>query len=109
MVVVGRGVEHALSLRCVGEFGRGGFAGGASGLVGEGRVGKLSGGLGGGQRGGRGGGTLERGVEDGDDIVDAAQATAVAEFLGRREAPWDFPEETSGEGCRWFERAEHDC
>lgn len=61
-------------------------------MVGEGGVGELGGwcrcvggeGIG-------GGGALKGGVEDGDDVVDAAHAAAVAELLGRREAPRDFP------------------
>ena len=92
MVCVGGGVEDALALGCGSEFRRRGFAGGALGLVGGGGVGELGGWCGcvGGERIG-GGGALKGGVEDGDDVVDAAHAAAVAELLGRGEAPWDFP------------------
>jgi hypothetical protein len=63
------------------------------GLVREGGVGEFGGSIVRDQRRERvvGGGALEGGVEDGDDVVDAAHAAAVAELLGRGEAPWDFP------------------
>ena len=63
--------------RGVGEFGGEGRSGVVVGD--QGRVGVV------------GGGALEGCVEDGDDVVDAAHAAAVAELLGRGEAPWDFP------------------
>ena len=91
------GVEHALALCCGCEFGGGGFACRAVGLVWEGSVGEFRWercfGIVGDQRsvGVVCGGALEGCVEDGDDVVDAAHAAAVTEFLGRGEAPWDFP------------------
>lgn len=62
--------------------------------MGKGGVGELGGEVVGDERrGGVGGGSALQGcVEDGDDVVDTAQAAAVAELLGRGEAPWDFPE-----------------
>jgi hypothetical protein len=79
-----------------------------------------------------GGCAFESCVEDGDDVVDAAHAATVAEFLRRGETPGDFPvvvvrvgglggdriglgnewhlpEKTSGERGGGFEGAEHCC
>jgi hypothetical protein len=35
--------------------------------------------------------SFQSGIEDGDDVVYAAHAAAMAEFLGRGEAPGNFP------------------
>jgi hypothetical protein len=59
-----------------------------------------------GLREGGGGLALEGAVEDGDDVVDAAHAAAVAEFLRGGEAPWDFPGLVlvrCGGGREWME------
>ena len=90
MVRVRAGVEDALAFCCCGEFFRCRFTAFAC-LVREGGVGEFARRLWGGLREGGDGLPLEGVIEDGDDVVDAAHAAAVAEFLGGGEAPWDFP------------------